>query len=88
MRRLARWLRDLAARIDWEGAPKSAHWSFTIEPGRGIVFREDGRGCPLWYLGEEDYLRAHREAGPVPGEGDQWQRSHRHPYPKQEGPES
>lgn len=77
MKRLARWLRDLADRIDWEGAPGGVHYSFTIEPGEGIRFRKDGRGCPLWYLGEADYLRAHREAGPAPGTGGQWQREKR-----------
>ncbi len=77
VKRLARWLRDLADRIDWEGAPKGLRYSFTIEPGEGIRLRTDGRGCPLWYLGEESYLRAHREAGPVPGTGGQWQRDDR-----------
>lgn len=88
MRRFARWLRRLADAIDCEGSPGRVHWSFTVEPGKGIRFRQDGRGCPLWYLGDADYLRAHREAGPALGEGDQWQRSHRHPYLKQDGPES
>jgi len=37
--------------------------SFTFESGRGIVVHSDGkRGCPLWYLGEADYERAHSEA--------------------------
>jgi hypothetical protein len=86
VKRLARWLRDLADRIDYEGAPKGMSYSFTFEPGEGIRFRADGRGCPLWYLGEADYLRAHREAGPAPGTGGQWQRPARRPYPQQEGP--
>lgn len=81
VRRLARWLRDLADRIDYAGAPRGVNYSFTIEPGEGIRFRQDGRGCPLWYLGDEDYLRAHHEAGPAPGTGGQWQRE-----PRQEGP--
>jgi hypothetical protein len=89
VRRLARFLRGLADRIDWEGAPKGVHWSFTIEPGRGIMFREDGRGCPLWYLGEADYLRAHHEAGPAPLRPGEWgYRTSRRPYLKQEGTES
>ena len=33
---------------------------------RGIVFRDDGRGCPLAYLGDAAYSRAHDEAdGPA-----------------------
>ena len=86
MKHLARWLRRAADAIDYEGAPRPTHWSFTIEPGEGIRFREDGRGCPLWYRGNGDYLKAWDEAGPAPGAGDQWQRGHRHPYLKQEGP--
>jgi hypothetical protein len=65
VKRLARWLRDLGDRIDPAGAPKGTGYSFTVEPGRGIRFRLDGRGCPLWYLGDADYGRAHDEAGPV-----------------------
>ena len=38
-------------------------WSFTFEEGQGIVFREDGLECPLAYLGDADYARAHSEAG-------------------------
>lgn len=60
---IATRLRYLADRIDYAGAPKamSGH-SFTFEDRRGIVFRTDGKGCPLWYCGEEDYGRAHAEA--------------------------
>jgi hypothetical protein len=32
-----------------------------------MMFRDDGRGCRLWYLGDQDYERAHTEAGPVAG---------------------
>ncbi|HMG64214.1 MAG TPA: hypothetical protein VK599_14805 [Streptosporangiaceae bacterium] len=39
--------------------------TFTIEERTGIVVRDDGRGCRLWYLGDADYERAHDEAGPV-----------------------
>jgi hypothetical protein len=35
VKRLACWLRDLADRIDYEGAPKGTHWSFTFED-RGV----------------------------------------------------
>jgi hypothetical protein len=66
MKHIARWLRRLADRIDRGGAPKLTHWSFTFEEGEGIRFREDGRGCPVAYLGDDDYGRAHTEAGPVP----------------------
>ncbi|MEU8334828.1 hypothetical protein [Micromonospora tulbaghiae] len=59
---LARRLRFFADRIDREHAPHGTHWSFTFEDGDGIRFREDGRGCPIWYLGTADYQRAHTEA--------------------------
>lgn len=67
--RIARCLRTLADRLDQVGAPKRLHWSFTFESYSGIVFREDGKGCPLWYYGDADYVRAHDEADkpPVPG---------------------
>jgi hypothetical protein len=55
-------LRFLADRIDRPGAPKATHWRFTFERGEGIRFREDGRGCRVWYLGDDDYERAHAEA--------------------------
>ncbi len=60
--RLARRLRFLADRIDPAGAPRGTHWSFTFEQSEGVRFREDGRGCPIWYLGSGDYQRAHTEA--------------------------
>jgi hypothetical protein len=87
VRRLARLLRRLAELLDYEGTPRRAHWSFTYEQGRGAVFWQDGRGCPL-YLREADYLKAYDEAAPMPDPADQWQRGHRHPYLKQEGTES
>lgn len=60
--RIARRLRFLADRIDPAGAPRAiSHW-FTFEHNEGIRFREDGKGCRLWYLGEADYERAHAEA--------------------------
>lgn len=60
---LAHHLRRFADRIDYVGAPKSIGWSFTIEDRRGIVFREGrDKGCPLWYLSDGDYERAHSEA--------------------------
>jgi hypothetical protein len=66
--RIAELLRRIADRIDYAGAPKSIGWSFTIEDGKGIVFHQDRhQGCPLWYLGDADYERAHTESGiPLP----------------------
>ena len=61
-KRLARWLRTLADRVDHEGAPKIMSYSFTFEDREGIRFRDDGRGCPLAYLGSDDYEQAHAEA--------------------------
>jgi len=60
--RFARWLRMVADRIDRAGAPKATHLSFTFEHRRGLVVNEAGRGCRLWYLGDDDYERAHAEA--------------------------
>lgn len=62
VRRVAWWLRLLADRLDPDGAPRRTHQSWTFERGRGIVFRDDGKGCPVWYLGRADYARAHDEA--------------------------
>lgn len=63
MKRLAHWMRRIADRIDYDGAPKYMSWSFTFEHGEGIRFRADGRGCRLAYLGgREEYARAHDEA--------------------------
>ncbi len=59
---LARRLRYLADRIDPAHAPRALHWSFTFERGEGIRFREDSRGCRLWYISTADYDRAHTEA--------------------------
>lgn len=58
----ARFLRNWADRIDRNGAPKATTWSFTFEHMEGMRLRQDRRGCPLWYLGEKDYERAHTEA--------------------------
>jgi len=60
-------LRCWADRLDRPGAPKATHVRFTFEERVGIVFRDDGRGCRLWYYGDQDYERAHTEAGPVLG---------------------
>lgn len=61
--RLGWWLRRLADHIDYPHAPKAIGHSFTFEDGKGIVFHEGrDRGCPLWYLQDSDYERAHTEA--------------------------
>jgi hypothetical protein len=65
--RIADVLRKYADRIDHAGAPKATHVRFTYEDRVGMVFRDDGRGCRLWYLGDADHERAHTEAGPVVG---------------------
>lgn len=74
IKRLARRMRRLADRIDPDGAPRAIGWSFTFERGEGIRFRDDRRGCRLWYLGElDDREKAHTEAdNPVcaPNRGD------------------
>lgn len=59
--RLAAWLRKWADRIDDDGAIKSVPTSFTLETGEGMRIREDGKGCPLWFI-QSDYERAHTEA--------------------------
>ena len=48
--------------LDPYGATRLIHWTFTFEKGIGIVFREDGRGCRLAYLGQDEYSKAHDEA--------------------------
>lgn len=75
---MIRWfadrLRRFADRIDRDGAPKGLDvpsicvyvpprsMSFTFERNVGIKYREDGRGCRLWYLCDADYMRAFTEA--------------------------
>jgi hypothetical protein len=60
--RLGWFLRRTADRIDPSSAPRAVGYSFTFELYEGIRFRTDGRGCPLWHLGEADHDRAHEEA--------------------------
>lgn len=70
-RTLGRWLRRLADRIDRHGAPKATGLSFTFEPGigrvihhgNGVPIRPRATGCTLWYLGDDEYERAHTDAG-------------------------
>lgn len=61
--RIARRLRYAADRIDRRGAPKATSMTFTFEERTGVVVRDDGRGCRLWYLGDDSYEKAHDEAG-------------------------
>lgn len=59
---IGHWLRKWADRIDHHGAPKLTSYSFTFETGEGIRFRDDGRGCRIAYLGDDEYEKAHTEA--------------------------
>lgn len=69
MKKPARWRRWLAEQMHWKadrldpyGSTRITHWTFTFEKNIGVVFREDGRGCQLAYLGEDEYKKAHDEA--------------------------
>lgn len=64
LRGLPGLLRRVADRLDPSNAPRQTSCSFTFEPGRGLVFHEDGRGCPIYYVGQDDYARAHNPATP------------------------
>ena len=55
-------LRKVADFFDPAGAPKEMEYSFTFERGIGFRFRTDGRGGRLAYLGDEQWVRAHRQA--------------------------
>lgn len=61
VRRLGGLLRKWADRVDLAGAPKMTAWSFTIEDSAGVVFNQDRRGCPVWFVGDAAYDRAHAE---------------------------
>ena len=73
-RRFGWWLRMLGDRVSPDTGPRlMTEWTFTFDPiprrpagppiqiEWGMRFRQDGRGCPVWYM-EEDYQRAHDEA--------------------------
>lgn len=67
MRRLARRLRDWADLMDPDNAPRGMSWTFTFERSKGLVLRSDGKGCRLWYIGQEAMEKAHAEADdPLP----------------------
>lgn len=55
-------LRRIADRIDPANTPLGLGYSYTMEGVNGIRFRDDGKGCPLWYLSEADAQRAYDEA--------------------------
>ena len=62
---VARLLRRFADRIDRAHAPRAMSYTFTFERGRGIVFHgpdERVGGCPIWYLSDDDYAKAHTDA--------------------------
>ncbi len=60
---LARRLRRFADRIDGEHAPRPVPLSFTIEPRLGITVHDvhPRPGCPLYYISDDDWNRAHTE---------------------------
>lgn len=80
-RRIGEWLRRLADRIDWVGAPRWSGMTFTFEAEQGVVVHKgvllaskgiSQPGCPLWYLGEDEYQKAYTEAA-NPGLWVNWQ---------------
>jgi len=72
LQRLAWRLRCIADRIDPLYAPRSMSYTFTFEDGEGIRFRDDQRGCRLWYLGEPDYVHAHSDADSATAYASRW----------------
>ena len=61
--RIGLWLQWLTWRVlPYQEQPKLLGWSFTFENHKGVVFNQDGRGCPLMYFNDEEYERAHNEA--------------------------
>ena len=57
-----RGLRALADIIDNGHAPEPTGASFTFEAGEGFTVRTDGRGTPLWYLGDHARVWAYTHA--------------------------
>lgn len=60
-------MRRQADRLDSDGATKVTSYTFTYERGIGVVFREDGRGCPVSYQGEHQLDLAGEQAGGIKG---------------------
>jgi hypothetical protein len=60
-------MRRYADRLDRANAPMATGLTFTFEPGRGVVvhgafsYNHDRPGCPLYYIGEDAYMKAHTE---------------------------
>lgn len=59
---IGRCLRILADLIDPRHAPEPTGASFTYEAGEGFTIRHDGRGTPLWYLGDHARVWAYTHA--------------------------
>jgi hypothetical protein len=56
---IAEWMRKWADRLDDYGAPHRTTLSFTYEYREGIrIHYGKNIGCPLWYLGTDDYSLA------------------------------
>lgn len=58
--------RFFADRLHEETAFRGMGSTFTFELNEGIRWRDDGRGCPVWYWGEADYARAYVESDTKP----------------------
>lgn len=69
--KIGRMLRSAADVLDARGAPRAFPAHFNFVAGEGLVITQtDGvpvsppaPGCPLWYLGEDDYERAFTTRG-------------------------
>lgn len=59
---IGRALRALADIIDNEHASEPTGASFTFEAGEGFTVRTDGRGTPLWHLGDHARVWAYTHA--------------------------
>jgi len=64
--RVGRLLRRWADRIDPDNAPQPTGYTYTHErhtpTDTRIKWRDDGRGCPVYYIGEADLTRSFTEA--------------------------
>lgn len=64
--RIGNWLRRTADHIHPAGAATLTGWSYTHEKRTPtdtyLLWREDGRGCPVWYMGDADLNRSFTEA--------------------------
>lgn len=59
---MRRWLATRllfwSARLDPEGTFRRTSMSFEFVENVGVEWNWDNHGCPLWYFGRKDYLRA------------------------------